>query len=372
MSAAPSNGVRIGRRLASQSGYSLVELLVSSAILITVTGSIFSLVAPAQKTSQAQPEVADLQQRMRIGADTLFKELMMAGAGPYQGATTGSLVNFFAPILPRRTGRQNPDPVGVFRPDVITLTYVPNSYSQTSISGPMPPNSSEVKVDPQPNCPKGDELCGFDIGDSVIIFDSSGNFDTFDITQVQDSAAHLQHRGQGFNHQYERGAPVTQVVSYTFYLDRTTNQLKRYSGGGAPDVPLVDNVVDLRFDYFGDPTPPVAPKPAPGVANCLYDAMGNYLNPGQLPADHGGLAALTAALLTDGPWCGAGSNAFDVDLLRVRKLRVSLRMQVGDDQFRGRDTRFFRNPGKSEGGAKLIPDYEVAFDVTPRNLNLTR
>ena len=371
MSAATLNDRGARRRLASQAGYSLVELLVSAAILLTVTGAIFGLVGPSGGMSQAQPEVADLQQRMRLGSDTLFKEIMMAGAGPYQGATTGSLVNFFAPILPRRTGRRNPDPVGAFRPDVISLTYVPNSYSQTAISGPMPPNSSEIKVDPQPNCPKGDELCGFEIGDSVIIFDSSGNFDTFDITQVQDSAAHLQHRGQGFNHQYERGAPVTQVVSYTFFLDRVTNQLKRYNGGGT-EVAMVDNVVDLRFDYFGDPAAPTTPKPPPGVANCLYDALGNYINPGQLMPDHGGLAALTAAMLTDGPWCGAGSNAFDVDLLRVRKLRITLRMQVGDPQFRGTDPQFFRNPGKSEGGAKLIPDYELSFDVTPRNLNLTR
>jgi hypothetical protein len=260
--------------------------------------------------------------------------------------------------------------VATFRPDLVTLTYVPNQYSQTSISGPMPPNSSEIKVDPQPNCPKADPLCGFEVGDSIIIFDSSGNFDTFDITHVQADAAHLQHRGQGFNHQYERGAPVTQVVSNTFYLDRTTNQLRRYDG--VTDVPMVDNVVDLQFEYFGDPLPPTTPKPGAGVANCLYDAMGNYLNPGQLAADHGGLATLGPLILTDGPWCGAGSNAFDVDMLRVRKIRVSLRMQAGDEQFRGTDPAFFRNPGKSEGGAKLVPDYIVSFEVTPRNLTLSR
>jgi hypothetical protein len=358
-------------RLRSQAGYSLVEMLVSAAIMLTVTGSIFALVAPSQGTSQAAPEVADLQQRMRVGADTLFKELVMAGAGPYQGPTTGSLVNFFAPILPRRTGRLNADPVDTVRTDTITLTYVPNTYSQTFISGPMPPNSSEIKVDPQPNCPRKDPVCDFKAGDSVIIFDSSGNFDTFEITHVQSDAAHLQHRGQGFNHQYERGAPVTQVVSYTLYLDRNTNQLRRYNGG-ADDVPIVDNVVDLLFEYFGDPNPPTTPKPPPAVANCLYDAMGNYLNPGQLPADHGGLAALTPAMLGDGPWCGAGGNAFDVDLLRVRKIRVTARMQAADPQFRGTDPAFFRNPGQSEGGGKLIPDYQVSFEVTPRNLNLTR
>jgi hypothetical protein len=39
---------------------------------------------------------------------------------------------------------------------------------------------------------------------------------------------------------------------------------------------------------------------------------------------------------------------------------------------RGRDTTLFRNPGTSEGGAKLVPDYFVRFEITPRNLNLIR
>ena len=59
---------------------------------------------PAQGNAQAQPEVVDIQQRMRLGTDALFKDLIIAGAGPYQGPVTGSLVNFFAPVLPRRTG----------------------------------------------------------------------------------------------------------------------------------------------------------------------------------------------------------------------------------------------------------------------------
>ena len=121
-------------RLGSEAGYSLIELLVSAAIMLTVTGAIFSLMNPAQGSSEAQTEIADVQQRMRVGSDALFKELVMAGAGVYHGSTTGSLINFFAPILPRRSGAQNPDPATVFRPDAISLTYIPNSYTQTTIS----------------------------------------------------------------------------------------------------------------------------------------------------------------------------------------------------------------------------------------------
>ena len=44
-------------RLKSEAGYSLVELLISAAIMLTVTGAIFSMMNPSQGTAQVQPEV---------------------------------------------------------------------------------------------------------------------------------------------------------------------------------------------------------------------------------------------------------------------------------------------------------------------------
>jgi hypothetical protein len=363
---------RNDRSLAGQAGYSILELLVSTAIMITVTGAIFGLMNPAQGNAQTQPEVADMQQRMRVGNETLFKEMVMAGAGPYQGSVTGSLVRYFAPVLPRRIGRVNPDAATVFKDDTITLSYIPNSYSQTTISASMPNVSAELKVTAQTNCPAdAGALCGFNEGMDVIIFDTSGNFDMFTITEVQDAAAHMQHRGQDLSKPYNIGASVTQIVSNTYYLDRTTNQLMRYNGG-TNDVPLVDNVVDLKFEYFGDINPPLFPKPIPGEANCLYDAAGNYVNLPTLAPDDGSLAVLTGAMLTDGPMCGGGSNQYDVDLLRIRKVRMTMRVQAANPSLRGADTTLFRNPGTSRGGEKFVPDYTISFEVSPRNLNLTR
>ena len=359
-------------RLADQSGYSMVELLVSTAIMMVITGSIFGILNPSQGTARAQPEVADMQQRMRIATDTMFKELMMSGAGPYFGARTGSLVNYFAPIVPRRLGRLNPDAANVFREDAVTLSYIPNSYSQTTIEQAMPPQSAELKVTYPPNCPASKELCGFEEGMVVLIFDNSGHFDTFEITQVQDAAGHLQHRGQDLNHTYQAGATITQIESNTYYRDATTNQLMRYDGAGT-DIPIADNVVDMRLEYFGDPVSPTQPKPSAGTgANCLYDAAGNFLPLPTLTADEGSLASLPASRLTDGPWCGSGTNTFDADLLRIRKVRLTLRLQVADATLRGGDATLFKNPGKSQGGGMLVPDYFVRFEVTPRNLNLTR
>jgi hypothetical protein len=360
------------QRLSSERGYSLLELLVSTAIMMVVTGSIFGMVNPSHSTAKAQPEVADLHQRMRVGSDTLFKELMMAGAGPYFGARTGSLLNFFAPLVPRRMGLLNGDKRDVVRPDTITLSYIPNSYSQTSIEHEMPPTSAEIKVTYPPNCQVPKELCGFEQGMTVIIFDNTGHFDTFTITEVQNPAAHMQHRGEGLNYTYAAGSTITQVVSNTYYRNAATNQLIRYDGANT-ETPIVDNLVDLQFEYFGEPSPPTTPDPGvAGGANCLYDAMHNLLAADTLPANEGSLTILKPEQFRDGPWCGGGDTEFDADLLRVRKVRVTMRMQASDPSVRGANPALFLNPGRATQSMTMVPDYVVRFDVSPRNLNLIR
>jgi hypothetical protein len=345
------------------------------AIMLVVTGAIFQLVNPSQSTAQIQPEVQDMQQRMRVGTDSLFKDLMMAGAGPYQGAVTGSLMGFFAPIIPRRTGKLNPDSSTSAFDDRLTVTFVPNTYSQTTIQDPMPTPSTELKVNDQANCPQGQNLCGFHQADEVIIFDSSGHFDTFTVTEVQDAAGHLQHRGQNFTYTYQPGASITQVKSHTYYLDSANRQLRDYDGDEG-DFAVVDNVVGLKFEYFGDPNPPTQPKPPPGVANCLYDALGNYTASGMTTLTTGGgsLAPLPLSMFKDGPWCGSigSTNQFDADLYRVRKIKVTLRVQTPLAALRGRDTTLFANPGTSVSGQKFIPDLVTSFEVSPRNMNLSR
>ena len=380
--------MRMSARLRSESGYSLIELLISSAIMVTITGAIFALVNPSQGTSQSAPEISDLQQRARVGTDALFRELMMSGAGTYQGPIRGSLVNFFAPIVPRRVGRTNPDPLDMFRTDTIALSYIPNTYSQTTISSPMPNVSAELKVTDQPNCPEdAGNLCGFEEGMEVIIFDTSGNFDMFTITEVQDAAAHLQHRGQDLSYPYEPGASVTQVSRKTYYWcrpnsdrvcpdDANASQLRQYNGANT-DLPLVDHIVGVTFEYFGDVNPPLQPKPPLGVENCLFDAAGGYKNLPVLAADEGSLARLDAAILADATpdtveMCGAGSSQYDPDLLRVRKIKVTLRVQVAAESLRGVNPALFVNPGGAQESARQVPDYIVSFEVAPRNLNLTR
>ena len=279
--------------------------------------------------------------------------------------------SYFAPVVPRKMGLNDADDWTVVRTDAVTIQYVPNTYSQTTISSPMPQPSAELKVENMPNCPSGQQLCGFEEGMTVLIFDEEGHFDFFTITNVQGNAGHLQHRQQDLSYAYNTGAYVTQASSHTYYLDTAARQLRHYDGY-LTDVPVVDNVVGLTFSYFGDPNPPITPKPPPGTANCLYDGAGNLL-PGLavLTPQGGSLAELPMAMLNDGPWCGAGNNRFDADLLRIKKIRISVRIQATQDMHRGTGADFTVS-GTSRSALRSLPDYQLTFEVSPRNMNLGR
>jgi len=357
-------------RARDDAGFSLVESLVATVLMLVVTGAIFGYVAPSTTMSRAQPEAMDMQQRARIGTDMLFRDLFMAGAGVYAGPQTGALTNFFAPIIPRKMGMTGADAYNVARTDAVTISYIPNTYSQTTIRQAMPITSAELKVEDIANCPKHDQLCGFEEGMQVLVFDNQGHFDFFTITEVQDDAAHLQHRGQGLSYAYQPGAIVTQSEAHTYYYDAVNRQLRHYDGY-LSDKSVVDNVVGVTFEYFGDPNPPTTPKPPLGTANCLYDTGGNLVAGAVLTTDGGSLARLPIAMFADGPWCGANDNRFDADLMRVKKVRATLRVQASASSLRAKGSDYVVE-GTSTSAHAALRDFTLTFDVSPRNMNLGR
>lgn len=376
-----------GSRRSRQAGFTLIEMLVSMGILLVVIGSVFSIVDPSQGISKAQPEVIDMQERMRVAADVLQKDLMMAGAGTYSGSAVGALANFFPPILPRKTGMTGADPDDSFFDDRISIAYVPDTASQTDVRDTMPQTSSEVKTFSQPGCPEvnpPDNLCGFKEGMRVLIFDETGAYDFFTITQVQSTGddGHLQHNptmnpGADLSKKYSQndGARIAQVETHVYWLDRARSQLRHFGGTTfTAETPLVDNSVNLRFTYYGDPNPPLAPKPKVGSSNCIMDTAQHPTLP-VLESDGSSLVELTGEMLSNGPWCGQAPNRFDADLFRVRKVRVELRMQAALSELRGTNPssrQLFVNPGTSHSAYQRVPDYSMTFEVAPRNMNLVR
>jgi hypothetical protein len=407
----------------SQAGFTLVEMMVSTAVMMVIVASVFSLLNPSYGTFQAQPEVSDMQQRLRVAADTIQKDLVMSGAGMYSGGMVGTLDAYFSPLLPHKVGTISPDPAGTFHANplcptvcasAVTIMYVPTTTAQTTIRQDMPTPSSEVKVDAQPGCPLNDPLCGFKNGMRVLIMNLDGDYDIFTVTNVQGDALHLQHRDDKFTTAYPAGSFITEIVSHTYYLEddgNTTFRLRHYDGFQT-DLPVVDNVVDFRVEFFGDPSPPQVVKPATDPVgpwttygprppelgadnkkdnwlageNCIFQVDGGTGL--QVPRPeivtlgppNGPPVEMPASMLTDGPWCPSDTNAagnempnkYDADMLRVRQVRITLRVQVANAVLRGPAGTLFRHGGTSRGGERYVPDQEVRFDVAPRNLNLGR
>jgi prepilin-type N-terminal cleavage/methylation domain-containing protein len=418
---------------ASERGFTLLEVLVATAILVVVTAAIFGVLDPSAGAFQTQPEVADLQQRLRVGVGQLKHDLMNAGAGSYSGLndstnyqTARGLVNYFAPILPYvQSSDANDNGQGAFFANRLTLIYVPSTAAQTSLKSDMASPTSQIQVNQESGCPfkpgtqlVADPLCGFHAAGAgggeatkAVIYDGTGAFDEFVVTAVNESGSDLdfQHLQQGtFSKAYQVPSRISEVVSHSYFLKTDTNQLMHNDGLGTT-TPVLDNVVGLDVQYFGDPWPPVFVAPGsanlsttygpapPGLdagkpigawpigENCVWatqETGGRRTYVPRLAAmsGRGTLVRLTGVDLTDGPWCPDANNAnrYDADLLRIRKIRVTLRVQTGNRALRGSGSlaagpdALFTNGGTAATLSRSVPDEQIRFDVSPRNLNLGR
>jgi hypothetical protein len=247
-------------------------------------------------------------------------------------------------------------------------------------------------------------LCGLSAGDRLLIFDNQSQWDVFSIDQVGIGAVVLQHRGTPAVADFRAGALAAHVRLGTYHHKSdnvaTVYQLMRHDGW-ATDLPVVDDVVALRFQYFGDPEPPrrtakpleepdgpwttygPAPPPVgeirgnwPPGENCTFLVVDGYHVPRLGTLGGSGLThvELTRAVLTNGPWCpdDVAPNRFDADLFRIRKVRVTLRVQSALPSLRGPAGALFLKGGTARNGLRYVPDLELQFDVTPRNLSLDR
>jgi type II secretory pathway pseudopilin PulG len=353
-------------RNGTASGYVLIELLVSAAVVCTVLGVLLQFCVVAQNSVRTQGDATDLQQRLRVAVEAIRRDLLAAGAGLSNGVPRGPLIDSFAPVLPVRSGASGADPELSYFSDRITIVYVPRDASQTRLSGGMAGQAGPLAIDASaPGCPTGN-VCGFKAGDRVLVYApaADGAHDIFTISSVDASQA-LLIPGAPLSRPYDAGSRVATIVQKVYYLDRAGRRLMVYDGDRS-DVPLVDHVVDLRFTYYGDPAPTSATPPSDGMSNCAY-AAGSPPVP-VLP-DLGGTALilLTGVQLTDGPACGRSPARFDADLLRVRRIGVSMRLEAEGVEFRGSGPAF-ANAGTSTHANLYIPDVQITFDVAPRNL----
>lgn len=278
-----------------RTGFTTVELVIAMALSVLIVGA--ALAVASSDVFPAQSESSDMHQRLRVTAESLFRDISAATA-----------------IRPYRAFGSSADPAGTFRTDTITVLM-----------------------------------------------------------------------------------PATSTTYWLRADDRAPSyQLMSASGASSIDVPVVDNVVGLRFEYWGDSRPPTmiapltdpigpwtiyGPKPADVAVppfgpreNCVFADNGTAEpSPRLAPLGPEGthLVALDAAQLSDGPWCpdDGAAEKWDADLLRIRTVVVLLRVQAAGAALRGPAGALFTHGGTATVSQRWAPDLEIRFRVAPRNVN---
>ncbi len=339
-------------RASPETGLSLLETVMAQALTLLVLGGLFGLASSAGSLNRWLPETANVQQRLRHAFDRLHTDLLAAGQGPVL-VSAGPLVRFLPPVVPYRLGLRAD--VGEHRrprPDAVTtITVSRTAGSETTILSPLAGPAPTVQLAPGPGC--APPACGYGARDLVLVFDEAEAWELFRVTGAGAMTLTLERvhpTATGFS----SGAVIAPVELHHYYADAERSQLRHYDGWQG-DFPLVDDLADLAFRFFGET--------AGGLAVC----------PGAAPLTGGGpLVEIGLVELADGPWCGPAGLPFDGDLLRIRPIAVNLRVQSAVEELRGADPRLFTRPGPAPGGSRLVPDHAVSFTVAPPNLALGR
>lgn len=386
-------------RRGNRRGVAILEAMVATAIVLLLAGGLFVVFVPSGGGFRAQPALIDVQQRARIAASAVRDSLLGAGSGPLNPLFGLPLGATLPCVLPYRLGARQADPPASFRPDVVTSIAAVPSAAAPRLAADFQGTAGTIVIAAVPGCPVSDPACGIEANESILLVDASGSWDLYGAAATAADQVTLEARGPSTGRRHAAGAWVVRVSISTYYLREAAGAdapLLAHYDGHASDLPQVDHVVVLAFAYFGDPRAPRVraspgplgelmtygpPPPAPGVdderdswgagENCVVTLDQGVQAPRLADLGAGPqLVALTPSSLTDGPWCpdAAAAPRFDADLLRIRKVRVTLRVEASSDWLRGTDPRFFRRPGLSPGGARLVPDQPLTFDVVPRPL----
>ncbi len=209
----------------SDSGFTLIELVLAAVISIVVIGAAFNVYIVQHKQLLIQEQISDMQQALRGSMDELTTKIRLAGY---------NLPQTLIPLVARNTN-----------PDSILILYDTAILDNVTLNHAMPQPSAELRCD-------GD-LSGITDNDWLYIYDpvsQTGEF--FLCTQVQYAAGHIQHNTMPLSRSYGVGAQVVKINMLKYFIDSTTDtlhpKLMVSVMNEAPQV-FAEDITDLQFQY---------------------------------------------------------------------------------------------------------------------------
>lgn len=217
-------------QISAEDGFSLLELLVVSLLMVVVVGGVLSMLVTVEEVNEDTQQLLDAQQMARSSLQQIQRDLQIAGVG---------LVWLLPPmpfIVPQAGGglevRHNAD--GVLQLLTQDMTG-PGGYLTVA------------------------DASGFQAGQMVAVYDDNGSLDLVTLTNVNQGTGRLYHGGASKAYTVGDATAVALVRRVVYRLDAGGTLTRQVDGG--PALPMATDTGVLDFTYFDNSTPAVQFNP---------------------------------------------------------------------------------------------------------------
>lgn len=212
----------IGEHRLREGGFTLIEVLVASAVVIVVIGAVAALAAPARRAFDRGLGTAELVARGRTAVAAVIADVRDAGTGVVVGPTDVALADVIAVAAPL-----SPSSVSLIRA----------TGPQGVLRSAADAGARAITLDTAKACTEQDATCGMRVGQTAVIFDR-GKGESIAIDGVTSDPATL-HLAAPLLSAFDPGAAVAVVERTTLTLrDRL---LVRVTAAGA-EQPIADHI----------------------------------------------------------------------------------------------------------------------------------
>ncbi len=216
-----------------ESGFSLIEVMISSALFLVLLAGASTMLMSVQEGYEDSQLVMDAQQGARIAMEQIQRDLHVVGVG------LSRMQPPFAVFVPRADGgidlRRNRGQVTSF------------------LTKPMGSGSAVIELD---------DVSEFSVGQDVAVYDATGSIDIAAITHINIVSSRIVHTGvsKGYDPADGAAVAVVETITYRTEVDGATFNLIREVDGADPAI-RATGVSQLVFRYFDDANPPLEITP---------------------------------------------------------------------------------------------------------------
>lgn len=227
-------------RPTGERGYSALELLVASTVTGLILGGVAVMLQAVQLAHRDSQRRIDTQQSARLAIERMQRDLMLTGVG------LTWIVPPFPLILPREDGG-------------VDLRF--NQGGITDFMTRRMSGRTRIWLN---------DVSGFEAGQQVVVYDSTGALDLGRIGSVEARQARLVlQEATSKDYDSADGAAVSVVQQVSYYIREIDGvRMLMRENDGDPPVPIAAGVVAFEVEFWDDSAPP-----EPFVPESLGDRM---------------------------------------------------------------------------------------------------